>query len=235
MQKVRFLQPGPQRCFQARKHSSWAARAPGHAAGRSWLRSRFLAVGQSRGTAHASEEAKDADNPLIRVSVGAATAVLDLFRGSRGQAGPKARSAPASSLDEMLFHLREDFEQHAYFVTGDINEALYDADCLFEEPTIRFSGLKKWQRNLKLLVPFFVEPTIDLKRLEIVSSSPPQLQAAWRLRTQLKLPWKPLVDVGGCTDYLVDPDTMQIVRHVEAWDVSPLQAIMQIFRPPPKQ
>ncbi|KAK1314163.1 hypothetical protein QJS10_CPA06g01556 [Acorus calamus] len=47
-------------------------------------------------------------------------------------------------------------------------------------------------------------------------------------RTYLKLPWRPLISIGGTTLYELN-DNFKIVRHVESWDVSALEAIGQIF------
>ncbi len=52
------------------------------------------------------------------------------------------------------------------FAVGDISDAIYDSNCYFADPTVRFSGLAKWKGNLKLLVPFLIEPKIQLTKLE---------------------------------------------------------------------
>lgn len=49
---------------------------------------------------------------------------------------------------------------------GDINDLIYDDNCYFADPTVQFSGLAKWKGNLKLLVPFLIEPRIQLTKLE---------------------------------------------------------------------
>ncbi|CAL5379656.1 unnamed protein product [Camellia sinensis] len=54
--------------------------------------------------------------------------------------------------------------------------------------------------------------------------------ATWKLRTYLRLPWRPLISVDGSTIYDLD-DKFKIVRHAESWDISALEAIGQIFTP----
>ncbi|KAH9622347.1 hypothetical protein KSS87_022356 [Heliosperma pusillum] len=52
--------------------------------------------------------------------------------------------------------------------------------------------------------------------------------------TYLKLPWRPLIAVEGSTLY--DPnDEYKIVRHVESWNISPLETVGQIFTPGSKR
>ncbi|KAK4339539.1 hypothetical protein RND71_041001 [Anisodus tanguticus] len=40
--------------------------------------------------------------------------------------------------------------------------------------------------------------------------------AYWKLRTSLKLPWRPLISVYGNTVYTLD-EQLKIVKHVESW------------------
>lgn len=54
--------------------------------------------------------------------------------------------------------------------------------------------------------------------------------AYWKLRTSLKLPWQPLISVDGKTVYDLD-EQLKIVKHVESWNISALEAVGQIFTP----
>ncbi|XP_031403520.1 uncharacterized protein LOC116212912 isoform X4 [Punica granatum] len=54
--------------------------------------------------------------------------------------------------------------------------------------------------------------------------------ATWKLRSYLRLPWRPLISIDGRTVYELD-NNFEIVRHAESWNVSSLQAIGQIFTP----
>lgn len=44
----------------------------------------------------------------------------------------------------------------------------------------------------------------------------------------MKLPWRPLIAIRGNTTYDLDEE-YKVVRHAESWDVSPLEAIRQLF------
>ncbi|CAB4285157.1 unnamed protein product [Prunus armeniaca] len=135
-----------------------------------------------------------------------------------------------SGIDEVLMILKSDYE-NAYFVTGIFTSAIYAEDCIFEDPTIRFRGKELYSRNLKLLVPFFESPSIGLEKIEKgINSEASFVLATWKLRTYLKLPWRPLISIDGSTVYDLD-DKFKIVRHAECWNVSAIEAIGQLFTP----
>ncbi|GKV40215.1 hypothetical protein SLEP1_g47885 [Rubroshorea leprosula] len=88
-----------------------------------------------------------------------------------------------------------------------------------------------YSRNLKLLLPFFESPSIGLQTIEKgVNLETNFVLAKWRLRTYLKLPWRPLISISidGSTFYELD-DKFMIARHTERWNVSALEAVGQIF------
>ncbi|EIE20578.1 hypothetical protein COCSUDRAFT_10876, partial [Coccomyxa subellipsoidea C-169] len=96
---------------------------------------------------------------------------------------------------------------------GDIWEGIYSEECFFGDPTVSFTGLQKWRRNLQLLVPFLEDPQIELFSLGVVGSREKQaavrLKADWRLSTYLRLPWRPFIDVLGSTEYTLDEASQQ--------------------------
>ncbi|KAL6278765.1 hypothetical protein ACE6H2_022366 [Prunus campanulata] len=114
---------------------------------------------------------------------------------------------------------------------GIFTSAIYAEDCIFEDPTIRFRGKELYSRNLKLLVPFFESPSIGLEKIEKgINSEASFVLATWKLRTYLKLPWRPVISIDGSTVYDLD-DKFKIVRHAESWNVSAIEAIGQLFTP----
>ncbi|PPD71225.1 hypothetical protein GOBAR_DD31893 [Gossypium barbadense] len=160
-------------------------------------------------------ENKTRTPPLLRLAVSGVTELLRLFsssaQGNRADYQLKSEDRDensASDIDDVLRILKADYE-NAYFVTG---KELYS-------------------RNLKLLVPFFDSPSIRLQKIEKGANMETDFVAAtWRLRTYLKLPWRPLISVNGSTIYELD-EKLKIVRHAESWDVTALEAIGQIFTP----
>lgn len=117
------------------------------------------------------------------------------------------------------------------FNLGLFTSGIYAEDCVFEDPTIKFRGRDLYSRNLQLLVPFFDSPSIKLEKIEKGNdSNAGVIVAYWKLRTSLKLPWQPLISVDGKTVYDLD-EQLKIVKHVESWNISALEAVGQIFTP----
>ena len=130
--------------------------------------------------------------------------------------------------------LRSDFTEHAYFVTGNITDSIYDPDCYFADPTIGFRGLEQWKANLRLLVPFLESPSIDLVSIEVLPGTAKEmLRAGWVLKTGLRLPWRPHLVVNGSTDYELRGSKVnkKIVRHIESWDISGWEALRLVCTP----
>ncbi|PON73889.1 hypothetical protein PanWU01x14_054390 [Parasponia andersonii] len=170
---------------------------------------------------------------LLRIAVSGVTELLRLFSASQGptRVTEKRRDEfSVSSVDDVVTILKSDY-RNAYFVTGVFSSAIYAENCIFEDPTIRFRGKELYSRNLKLLVPFLDSPSIVLQKIEKdITSETKFVVATWKLRTYLKLPWRPLISINGSTIYELDGE-LTIVRHAESWGVTALEAVGQIFIP----
>ncbi|XP_010041516.2 uncharacterized protein LOC104430466 isoform X2 [Eucalyptus grandis] len=191
-----------------------------------WCRS-LKSVGEEGSTGPAPK--------LIKLAVSGVTEILRVLSpakdGSSESVSDDERDGDgvsASSVDDVVMILTSDYEK-AYFVTGVFTSAIYAEDCIFEDPTIRFRGKGLYERNLKLLVPFFDRPSIMLHSIQ-KGDDETYILAGWKLRTYLKLPWRPIISIDGKTVYELD-DNFAIVRHAESWNVSALEAIGQIFTP----
>ncbi|XP_052191999.1 uncharacterized protein LOC127801160 isoform X2 [Diospyros lotus] len=184
---------------------------------------------------HPSINSEKGATPLLKIAVSAVTELLRFFSSSGKDRlstvnNELRNEASVSSIDDVVMILESDYK-NAYFVTGVFTCSIYSEDCLFEDPTIQFRGTELYSRNLKLLVPFFDCPSISLQKIEEgVSSEGNFVLASWKLRTHLRLPWRPLISIHGSTVYDLD-DKFKIIRHSESWDVSAIEAIAQIFTP----
>lgn len=172
---------------------------------------------------------------LLKVAVSGVTELLRLFSPANNinELGivndQLCRKTLVFDIDDIITIIKSDYER-AYFVTGLFTSEIYADDCIFEDPTIKFRGKDLYSRNLKLLVPFFDNPSIMLKNIEKGNSTTDRIVASWKLRTYLKIPWRPLISVDGTTVYDLDYQ-LRVVRHVESWSISALEAISQIFTP----
>ncbi|PIA44893.1 hypothetical protein AQUCO_01700461v1 [Aquilegia coerulea] len=172
---------------------------------------------------------------LLKIAVSGITELLRIFSSSKDQRLDTVtytqKDQPlVSGIEDIVDILQSDYE-NAYFLTGNFTSSIYAEDCSFEDPTIKFRGKDLYARNLKLLVPFFDCPSLSLQQIQkVVSSDKSCVLATWKLRTYLKLPWRPLISIEGNTVYDLDDD-FKIARHAESWNVSALEAVGQIFTP----
>lgn len=178
---------------------------------------------------------KDMATPsFLKIAVSGLTEILRLFSSTPTRvdvvSDVETDKVSVYCIDDILDVLKSDYENE-YFVTGSFTPEVYVDDCIFEDPTIRFRGKELYSRNLNLLVPFFDQPSITLQQIEKGNDCDKDfVVASWKLRTYLKLPWKPLICIDGSTVYDLNNDC-QIVRHAESWNISAVEAIGQIFTP----
>ncbi|KAH7306330.1 hypothetical protein KP509_22G006900 [Ceratopteris richardii] len=123
--------------------------------------------------------------------------------------------------------LKRDYGR-AYFLTGEFTRSLYAEDCYFADPTISFKGIDLYEQNLKLLIPFLEEPALTLFSMDKDPGEDSCVRASWQLRTRLRLPWRPIISVGGSTVYILS-EQYKVISHVESWDISVWEALSQIF------
>lgn len=176
-------------------------------------------------------------NPLTVGVVSLATETLRLLGIGKQEyeqlvlEGGEAAEVAPGDVQGLMARLREDL-QRGYIITGVIDGSIYAEDCLFVDPTVSFRGLDKWKRNLQLLVPFLRRPSfqlIDLSDEGTNAEGLHVLRAQWRLSTHLSLPWQPLIDIVGQTSFTLNGDGNKIQQHVETWNVTGTQALLQLF------
>ena len=88
--------------------------------------------------------------------------MLCTFQTRSEPAEPRApgKAAPGS-LEEAIERLRADYEGTAedprpYFLTGAMDEELYDEDCEFADPFVSFRGRQRFVDNLANLAGGFI-------------------------------------------------------------------------------
>ncbi|KAI3787232.1 hypothetical protein L1987_41570 [Smallanthus sonchifolius] len=191
---------------------------------------------------------------ILKLVVSGATEILRLFssfnKNELYEVIPEQKyETSATCLDDIMIILKSDYDNAYFFaltillvsrtllmlafllILGNFTSGIYAEDCIFEDPTIRFSGRELYSRNLKLLVPFFDRPSISLQSItKVLNGETESVKASWKLRTYLNLPWRPLISIDGTTVYDLD-NQFRIVKHVESWSVSLFEAIGQIFTP----
>ncbi|CAL5089256.1 unnamed protein product [Urochloa decumbens] len=194
--------------------------------------------------------------PVVRAAVGAVTELLRALSPSKKQArqavspipkreisrgfstgGGRARPAAVRQRRGCARRARRRLPARLlpHRVAGDFTPGIYTEDCLFEDPTIKFRGRSRYSQNLNLLVPFFDSPSLELENIEKgLRVETKFVKATWKLRTYLRLPWRPLIAIRGNTTYDLNED-YKVVRHSESWAVSALEAIGQIFASAPEQ
>ncbi|EPS68739.1 hypothetical protein M569_06031, partial [Genlisea aurea] len=169
--------------------------------------------------------------PLLKSAVGVATQLLSQFFSGAGRVAADEEVIPVSSVDDVVSIIRSDYRRN-YFVTGRFTASIYADDCRFEDPTIGFEGKDLYSRNLNLLVPFLENASIELKTVKKGNDSAGEefIECSWKLTTHLRFPWKPLICIDGRTVYSLDEE-LRVVKHVEYWNKSAIDAIIQIFIP----
>lgn len=148
---------------------------------------------------------------------------------------PKADLTP----EELMAAIAEDYVGRNYLWTGNIQPEIYQDDCRWTDPTLSFKGLTTFQRNvrnLRAVVDRFVLVNgTDLLSIELENEKQ-QVRSRWRMWGTLNLPWRPRIDVIGCTTFSYDPTAgNRISRYDETWEVSAATALLQIVTPAPKE
>ena len=142
----------------------------------------------------------------------------------------KASLTPKEVLEGVI----GDFE-NGYLFSGQIDSEIYDEDCVFTDPTLSFSGLSTFERNIKAIKPaldiFVGDSLVALYdcRVDLASQ---QIEAVWRMSGAVNLPWKPRIELTGNTVLSYDKDRGgRIVDYYERWDLPASTALLQLLQP----
>jgi len=173
--------------------------------------------------------------------------VVELFGnvfGTSSSSSPSTRAAgeneqdtstlvsPPSSLDETIKRISDDNDR-SYFLSGIIDDQIYDKDCVFADPFVSFSGRDRFVKNLENLGSFITKYDARvIKNSPVVyKKSIPVVVTQIMVKLELRLPWRPVLAWPWGVTYEIDPNTFLITRHEEAWSIDPLEGVKMIFRP----
>eukprot|EP01041_Mallomonas_annulata_P011898 gene11898-24928_t len=141
--------------------------------------------------------------------------------------------SPNISPKEMLNGIRADFER-GYLFSGEINSELYDEECRFTDPTISFTGLTTFENNIKSLQPLlenYIRDSMVILYAIALNETSCNIKAKWRMSANLKLPWKPKIELTGQTTFTYNPGCNgRIVDYYEIWDIPALNVLIQLIQ-----
>jgi len=157
--------------------------------------------------------------------------IVSLFRGKSAESEPA--KIPEGKSEKLSWagtveKLRADYDR-CYFVTGQLDPSLYLEDCEFADPFVSFKGLQRFKKNLDNLGPFM--ENVNLKITDWDDSEPGVVRTKWRFSCVLGLPWRPSLAAAGGTDHFFEEQSGKMIKHVEKWEIEPLDALKQIIRP----
>ncbi|CAM9136924.1 unnamed protein product [Hapterophycus canaliculatus] len=105
---------------------------------------------------------------------------------------------------------------------------LYEPECVFADPFVAFEGRERFKNNLDNLGSLMQDVNLDVTSWEEAENS---IKTKWRFRCVLGLPWKPSLAAAGGTEFFFNQDSGRIERHVESWEIKPIDALKQLIRP----
>jgi len=166
---------------------------------------------------------------IVKALVSALTAVVTGIQPQDEEASESF--SDLLSADDVLGTVKDDYEQRQYFLTGDISRRVYLPTTEFIDPTVTVKGLKNWKRNIQSINRFITDERIDLLNIEKEQGL---IRTRWRLVCTITLPWRPVLDVYGQTEHIIDDSSGRIAVHVESWESSAPEALLQLLKPGPR-
>jgi len=142
--------------------------------------------------------------------------------------GAEHGTGPKVPVETVIAAVRRDYEERQYFLSGDISKDVYLPSAQFVDPTVTVNGLSNWSRNIKAINRFVADDSLELLDISLDGSV---IRTRWHLTCTITLPWRPTVDVLGRTDHYLEESSGRIFRHVERWDISATDALLQLIRP----
>mmetsp|Transcript_14157 Transcript_14157/g.19376 ORF Transcript_14157/g.19376 Transcript_14157/m.19376 type:complete len:247 (-) Transcript_14157:181-921(-) len=183
---------------------------------------------------------------LVKFVVNTLTEVLKIFTMSTALVNngnisnfDSEKSRFKSSYPENLRDcIVADFNR-GYLFSGAIDFDIYDESCRFTDPTISFTGLSTFKRNIEAVRPlidtFLLDRNVTLYSCQLLESQNDtgQVIATWRMSGGLKLFWNPRIELTGETAFTYQRKGAKylVVDYFERWDIPPSTALLQLLQP----
>jgi hypothetical protein len=112
---------------------------------------------------------------------------------------------------------------------------LYCYDCVFTDPTLSFTGLDTFERNIANLQPW-LERLLRNERCELLGleldEGKQEVRASWLMAGDVALPWAPHVELTGRTRFRYSAERGgRVQEYLEEWDIPASEAVLQLLRP----
>ena len=177
----------------------------------------------------------------VRGLVSGLTKILNFATGNvvgevssqRPRSQPRSRRLKRLSPKTLEEGIRQDFKE-GYLFSGKIQSELYDEECVFTDPTLSFKGLETFEKNINSVETFlekFLGANICVLYSVEKDKNDGSVKTRWRMIGDLKLPWRPRLDLLGQTTFTPGGTEGRIVSYFETWDEPAGNALLQILRP----
>ena len=174
----------------------------------------LLSIWHYRLAAGKKDDTGDSD-AVTKASWYAVEAFGKVFGSPLRKGTPSASTdRPPNSLKETQQRIQQDNERE-YFLSGEIDELIYDTDCTFADPFVSFQGRDRFVDNLARLGSFITKYSAKPLSYQVDEDSS-AVTTKFMVKLQLNLPWKPVLAWPWGVRCEIDPDTYLITLHEES-------------------
>lgn len=146
------------------------------------------------------------------------------------------------STAEMATLIRKEYE-NIFFLSGNMNVALYSPNCEFIDPFNSFNGTARFKRNADNFAKFVVDPKIVINDVRVILANEMDTSRGWDGGLGVdcvRVDWifssklnlfnilKPTLAASGYTYHFIDGN-YKIFRYKEVWKTDPLVVISRLF------
>ena len=191
-----------------------------------------------------NEENKKGDADVIETTsnpaLKAAWLASEQFGKVTGKKGGEeiASTSPSEeepmTREEIIDALEKDYEKN-YFIGGESEMKAYSSECVFADPFVSFTGLDRFKQNVGNLGTSLKD--VECKVLKMVDNGDDGVKFYWQFSAVVEaLPWRPKLAASGNTTHILEQKGagMEVVKHIEAWDVDPWAVLKKLLLPASK-